>query len=144
MVQDAALAQPARTLSPPGLQVPASGNGYFFTPGPSGQILVFWAHLRPRQIREYFLANYQTGDVQQVAKEILSVTVSAHSIFGIVNASQQDGVGDFVLRDLDKGVDTLYAQSVAWDALLSGTDCLRRGPLTSCAAGRRPIVLACG
>jgi hypothetical protein len=121
MVQDAALAQPARTLSPPGLQVPASGNGYFFTPGPSGQILVFWAHLG-RANSDLFFANYQTGDVQQVAKEILSVTVSAHSIFGIVNASQQDGVGDFVLRDLDKGVDTLYAQSVAWDALLSGTD----------------------
>lgn len=123
MVQDVALELPARTISPPGLQVPVGGgnSGYFFTPGPSGQILVFWAHLG-RATSDLFFADYQTGDVRQVAKEILSVSISAHSLFGIVNASQQDDVGDFVYRDLDRGVDTLYAHSVAWDALLAGAD----------------------
>jgi hypothetical protein len=119
MIQDAELTQPARSLSTPGLQVPA--NGYFFTPGPSGPILVFWAHLG-RANSDLFFADYLTGDMHLVAKQILSVSISAHNLFGILNASQQDGVGDLVYRDLDKNQDTVYAQAVAEDALLSGQD----------------------
>jgi hypothetical protein len=48
-----------------------------------------------------------------IAKSILSVSISAHSLFGILNMSQQDGVGDLVLRNIDTGVDLRYAQAVA-------------------------------
>jgi len=80
--------------------------------------------------------------VRQVAKEILSVSISAHSLFGIVNASQQDDVGDFVYRDLDRGVDTLYAHSVAWDALLAGADFTTSWTAYIVRGRRRPIVRA--
>jgi hypothetical protein len=36
--------------------------------------------------------------------------------------SQQDAVGDLVYRDLDKGVDTLYAQAVSEAVHLGGSD----------------------
>ena len=51
--------------------------------------------------------------LRQIAKSIFSVSVSAHTLFGILNMSQQDGVGDLVLRDIDHGTDIRYAQGVA-------------------------------
>jgi hypothetical protein len=51
----------------------------------------------------------------------MSVSISAHSLFGILNMSQQDGVGDLVYRDFDKGVDTLYANAVFDVAEQGGT-----------------------
>ena len=48
-----------------------------------------------------------------MAKSIISVSISAHSLFGILNVSQQDSVGDLVYMDFDKGVQTLYAHAVS-------------------------------
>ncbi len=120
--------QPATMVSPPGLLVNAQhGAAYFFTSGDNGQLLVFWAHLG-RSTSDLYFADYTEGllptNLRLIAKSILSVSVSAHTLFGIVNMSQQDGVGDLVYRDIDTGTDTLYAQAVL-DATScpSGHDC---------------------
>jgi hypothetical protein len=117
MFQDADLTSQEPTMvSPPGLQVNAqNGKSYFFTEGDKGQVLVFWAHLGSATSDLYF-ADFQAGalptGLRLIAKSILSVSISAHSLFGILNMSQQDGVGDLVYRDIDKGVDVRYAQAV--------------------------------
>ena len=118
MFQDADLTdQPPTMVSPPGLLVSAQNQAsYFFTDGDKGQILVFWAHLG-RASSDLFFADYPGGalptGLRQIAKSIFSVSVSAHTLFGILNMSQQDGVGDLVLRDIDHGTDLRYAQAVA-------------------------------
>ena len=118
MFQDADLTTQSPTMvSPPGLLVSAQSQAsYFFTEGDKGQILVFWAHLG-RASSDLFFADYPGGalptGLRQIAKSIYSVSVSAHTLFGILNMSQQDGVGDLVLRDIDHGTDLRYAQAVA-------------------------------
>jgi hypothetical protein len=119
MFQDAELTtHPPTMVSPPGLLVNAQdGPSYFFTDGDqSKDLLVFWAHLG-RASSDLFFADYPGGalptGLRQIAKSIFSVSVSAHILFGILNMSQQDGVGDLVLRDIDHGTDIRYAQAVA-------------------------------
>jgi hypothetical protein len=118
MFQDADLTTQAPAMvSPSGLLVSAqNGQDYFFTDGDKGKILVFWAHLG-RAASDLIFADYSDGalptGLRVIAKAILSVSISAHSLFGIVNMSQQDGVGDLVFRNIDTGDDIRYAQAVA-------------------------------
>jgi hypothetical protein len=127
MFQDADLTTQAPTMvSPSGLLLNAqNGASYFFTDGDKGSLLVFWAHLG-RASSDLYFADYQTGalptGLRLIAKSILSVSISAHSLFGIVNMSQQDGVGDLVYRNIDKGVDTVYAHGVSDSAERGGAD----------------------
>jgi hypothetical protein len=127
MFQDADLTTQAPTMvSPPGLLVNAqNGASYFFTDGDKGPLLVFWAHLG-RASSDLYFADYQAGTLptglRLIAKSILSVSISAHSLFGILNMSQQDGVGDLVYRNIDKGVDTVYAHGVSDSAERGGSD----------------------
>lgn len=108
--------QPPTMVSPPGLLVNVkNGPAYFFTSGDNGPLLVFWAHLG-RSTSDLYFADYTEGslptNLRLIAKSILSVSVSAHTLFGVLNMSQQDGVGDLVYRNIDTGTDTLYAQAV--------------------------------
>ena len=127
MFQDADLTtQPPAMVSPAGLLVNArNGASYFFTDGDNGEILVFWAHLG-RASSDLYFADYAGGGLptglRLMAKSILSVSISAHNLFGILNMSQQDGVGDLVYRDFDKGVDTLYAHAVIDASEYGGSD----------------------
>jgi hypothetical protein len=115
MFQDADRTDQAPVMvSPPGLLVNVkNGPAYFFTE--NGALLVFWAHLG-RSTSDLYFADYAEGalptNLRLIAKSILSVSVSAHTLFGVLNMSQQDGVGDLVYRDIDTGKDTLYAQAV--------------------------------
>jgi hypothetical protein len=127
MFQDAELAAPPILVSPPGLLVNAqSGPAYFFTDGDNGKLLIFWAHLG-RESSDLYFADYTGGsppiaNLRIMAKSILSVSVSAHSLFGIVDMSQQDAVGNLVLRNFDLGTDRLYSQAVSEAAELGGAD----------------------
>jgi len=127
MFQDADLTADAATMvSPPGLLVSAqNGQDYFFTDGDKGQLLVFWAHLG-RASSDLYFADYPGGDLptglRLIAKSIYSVSISAHSLFGILNMSQQDGTGDLVYRNIDTGVDRLYAQAVSESTVKGGAD----------------------
>jgi hypothetical protein len=126
MFQDALVKSPASMVSPPGLVTSAQGGAsYFFTDGDAGKVLVFWAELG-RATSDLYFADYQPGGLptglRLVAKAIMSVSISAHSLFGIVNMSQQDGVGDLVFRDLDRGTETLYAHAVSDAAGAGGAD----------------------
>ncbi len=118
MFQDADLTtEPAAMVSPPGLLLSTrNGASYFFTEGDDGPILVFWSHLG-RASSDLYFADCPGGalptGLRLVAKSILSVSISAHNLFGILNMSQQDGVGDLVWRNIDTGVDIRYAQAVA-------------------------------
>jgi hypothetical protein len=89
---------------------------YFFTGGEPPKLLAFWAHLG-RAGSDLYFADYQAGslptNLRLMAQSIMSVSVSAHSLFGIVNVSQQDDVGDLVYRDFDQGTQTRYAQAVS-------------------------------
>jgi len=133
MYQDADQVEQAPTMiSPPGLVVNAQyGASYFFTDGDVdtngdvAKILVFWAHLG-RASSDLYFADHVDGSLPSglrlIAKSILSVSISAHTLFGILNMSQQDGVGDLVLRDIDTGTDTLYSQAVSDSAVMPGSD----------------------
>ena len=127
MFQDADLTDQEPTMvSPSGLLVNAqNGPSYFFTDGDNGPILVFWAHLG-RASSDLYFADYPGGTLptglRLIAKSIFSVSISAHSLFGILNVSQQDGVGDLVYMDLDKGVQTLYAHAVFDSTERGGSD----------------------
>jgi hypothetical protein len=126
MFRDSELKEPASMVSPPGLLVNAqNAASYFFTDGDAGKILVFWAHLG-RASSDLYFADYARGSLptglRLIAKSILSVSISAHTLFGIINMSQQDGVGDLVYRDIDKGTDILYSHAVADAAEHGGSD----------------------
>ena len=126
MFQDSELQHPASMVSPSGLLVSAqNGPGYFVTDPNTAPLLVFWAHLG-RASSDLYFADYRRGRVptrlRPIAKAILSVSISAHTLFGIVNMSQQDGVGDLVFDDIDKGEETLYAHAVAEAAENGGED----------------------
>jgi hypothetical protein len=116
MFQDAEdFSQPPIMVSPPGLLAYAQGSApYFFAE--DGKLLIFWAHLG-RENSDLYFADYTTGgpptNLRVMAKSILSVSVSMHSLFGIVNMSQQDAVGDLVLRDFDSGSERRYSQAVS-------------------------------
>ncbi len=117
MFQDADLVGPPLMVSPPGLLVGAlNGASYFFTDGDSGKVLVFWAHLG-RASSDLYFADYAGNgpptNIRLMAKAILNVSISTHSLFGIANMSQQDGVGDLVYLDFDRGTKVVYAQAVA-------------------------------
>jgi len=127
MFQDADQTQtPANLVSPSGLLVGAqNGASYFFADGDAGKVLVFWAHLG-RASSDLYFADYASGslltNLRLMAKAILSVSISAHSLFGILNMSQQDGVGDLVYEDFDRGTQTLYAHAVVDAAEHGGSD----------------------
>jgi hypothetical protein len=128
MFQDADLtSDPPVMVSPSGLLLNTQNGGmpYFFTDGDKGPILVFWAHLGRASSDLYFM-DYQSGalptGLRLIAKSIFSVSISAHSLFGILNMSQQDSVGDLVYMDLDKGVQTLYAHAVSDATERGGSD----------------------
>jgi hypothetical protein len=115
--------EPPTMVSPPGLLVGAQGQAsYFFTEdgtnpdGSTKRVLIFWARLG-RASSDLFFADYTEGalptNVRLMAKAILSVSVSPHGLLGVVDMSQQDGVGDLVQRDFDLGAQTLYAQAVS-------------------------------
>jgi hypothetical protein len=114
-------------VSPSGLLLNTQNSGppYFFTAGDNGPLLVFWAHLG-RASSDLYFADYPGGSLptglRLIAKSIFSVSISAHSLFGILNVSQQDSVGDLVYMDLDKGVQTLYAHAVSDATELGGSD----------------------
>jgi hypothetical protein len=116
MFQDAELQGPATMVSPSGLLVGAQhGASYFFTDGDAGKVLVFWAHLG-RASSDLYFSDWAPGglpsNLRLMAKAILSVSISAHTLFGVVNMSQQDGVGDLVYLDFDRGTQTLYSHAV--------------------------------
>jgi hypothetical protein len=125
MFQDAELGASAVMVSPPGLLVSADDRDYFFTEGEAGPVLVFWARLG-RASSDLYFADYAPGvpptNLRLIAKAIFSVSVSTHTLFGIINVSQQDGVGDLVLRDIDRGTDILYSHAVADASELAGPD----------------------
>ena len=126
MFQDAALAAPATMVSPSGLLVGAQGgSSFFFTDGDKGKVLVFWAHLG-RASSDLYFADYTDGslptNLRLMAKAILSVSISTHTLFGVVNMSQQDGVGDLVRRDFDHGTERLYAHAVSEAAEYGGAE----------------------
>lgn len=126
MFQDAESPETDTMVSPAGLILNTSnGAPYFFLPKDSPRILAFWAHLG-RASSDLYFADWHAGELptnlRLVAQSIMSVSVSEHSLFGILNVSQQDGVGDLVYRDLDKGTDVRYAQAVADAAQLAGDD----------------------
>ncbi len=133
MFQDADLAHPPVEVSPPGVLVGAPNGhpSYDFMcaeespcPDPAPLIYYFWGHLGRASADLYFV-DYQSGsqssspptNLRLVARSIVSVSISPHSLFGILNLSQQDDVGDLVYRDLDTGIDRLFAQSVSDDAM---------------------------
>lgn len=123
MFQDADLAAPGQMVSPPGLVLSVrNGAPYFFTG--ADKILAFWAHLG-RASSDLYFADYDgislPTNLRLIAQSIMSVSVSEHNLFGIVNVSQQDGVGDLVYRDIDTGKDTRYAQAVSDAAQLGGS-----------------------
>ena len=126
MFQDAELSQPPIMVSPPGLLVSADqGPAYFFTEGDNGPVLVFWSRLG-RASSDLYFADYP-GDglptnLRRMAEAILSVSISVHSLFGIVDMSQQDGVGDLVYMNFDTGTDIFYAHAVSEAAQLGGDD----------------------
>jgi hypothetical protein len=107
--------QPAAMVSPPGLVLSIQGQPPYFFTG-DDDVLGFWAHLG-RAGSDLYFADYQAGtlptNLRLVAQSIMNVGVSAHSLFGIVNVSQQDNVGDLVYRDLDLGTEIRYAQGVS-------------------------------
>jgi hypothetical protein len=115
MFQDADLKQPAAMVSPPGLVLSIQGQAPYFFTG-ADNVLGFWAHLG-RASSDLYFADYQAGtlptNLRLVAPAIMNVSVSAHGLFGIVNVSQQDNVGDLVYRDFDLGTDIRYAQGVS-------------------------------
>jgi hypothetical protein len=107
---------PATMVSPSGLLVEAQNRASYQFFGDKGEILMFWAHLG-RASSDLYFADYQGGTLptglRLIAKSIQNVSVSEHSLIGILNMSQQDYVGDFVYRDIDTGMNTLYAQAVS-------------------------------
>jgi hypothetical protein len=127
MFQDAELTSPASMISPPGLLVSADRQDYFFADDDGGQVLVFWARLG-RASSDLYFADYAPGtrtlptNLRLIARAILSVSISTHTLFGIIDMSQQDGVGDLILRDIDQGTDILYSHAVAEAAELGGPD----------------------
>lgn len=148
MFQDAVNTDlPPTMISPPGLLVTTqNGAGYRFipkddTPGDTRddsekpQIFAFWAHFG-RASADLYFADLEGGEsgalptgLRLIARAIQSVSISEHEILGVMNMSQQDGVGDFIDRDLDKGVDRLFAQAVSQVAVRGGAT-----PSTSYAA----------
>jgi hypothetical protein len=148
MLQDAVNTDlPPTMISPPGLLLTTQrGASYRFitkddTPDDTRddsekpQILAFWAHFGRASADLYFtdLAGGESGalptGLRLIARAIQSVSISEHDIFGVLNMSQQDGVGDFVDRNLDKGVDRLFAHAVSQVAVRGGAT-----PSTSYAA----------
>ena len=124
MFRDALLHDPPVMVSPSGLLVGAQGSAsYFFTDvdpddGEAGEkVLVFWAHLG-RASSDLYFADYANDgtlptNIRVMAQAILNVSISTHSLFGVVNMSQQDSVGDLVYLDFDRGTKILYAQGVS-------------------------------
>lgn len=116
LFQDAELQGPPSMVSPPGLLVETRRQNFFFTEVDEGWLLVFWAHLG-RSSSDLYFADYDgkglPTNLRLMAHAILNVSISPRGLFGVVNMSQQDGVGDLVLMDFEKGTRILYAQAVS-------------------------------
>ena len=84
-------------------------------------IFVFWAYL-VRGSRDLYFANHETGELKVVARSIGNVSVDSQRIFGTVNESEQDLVGDLVVDDVqDSGGRTLahaVGEATAWSGLV--------------------------
>jgi hypothetical protein len=114
MAQDAELTSQPRRISPPGLDIPldpTSGQPFFMLDGDK-QVLVFWARFGHNTSDLYF-ADVETGQLRLVAQSIRNVSVAPDGYFGIVNVSQQDLVGDLVLKDLVHDKTRVLSQAVA-------------------------------
>lgn len=116
MVQDADFRAPPRQLSPRGLLV--SEAGFFFLNDEARQVLVFWGHFGPA-LSDLYFGNHETLDVRHVAEGISEVSVTTRRLVGIVRTSQQDLVGDLVIKDLDTDKETIIAYRVS-DAAIWG------------------------
>jgi hypothetical protein len=114
MAQDAELTSPPRRISPPGLDIPLdpqSGRPFFMSDDDKA-VLVFWARFGHNTSDLYF-ADVDTGQLRLVAPSIRNVTVAPDGYFGIINVSQQDLVGDLVLKDLVHDKTRVLSQAVA-------------------------------
>lgn len=114
MAQDAELTSPPRRISPPGLDIPLdpqSGRPFFMIDD-GKPVLVFWARFGHNTSDLYF-ADVETGKLRLVAQSIRNVSVAPDGYFGIVNVSQQDLVGDLVLKDLVDDKTRVLSQAVA-------------------------------
>lgn len=121
IVRDADLVTEPRQLSTPGMTV--EEGHLFFIEGPSTDagasfILVFWANV-VRGTSDLFFANHETGELKVVAGAIGSVSVDSQRIFGTVNESAQDAVGDLVVKDVRDNRERILARAVA-EATQSG------------------------
>jgi len=112
---DQPTSHPRRQLSTDGMSV--RQGAFFFIDGPStdagvSRILVFWASL-VRSAEDVYFANIETGDLQVVANAIGSVEVDSQEIFGTVNVSAQDMVGDLVVKDVQDSGGRTIAHAVS-------------------------------
>jgi hypothetical protein len=125
---DQPVEHPRRRLTTDGMSV--RSGAFLFIDGPTtdagvSQILVFWAGL-VRSGEDIYFANYETGDLQVVANSIGNVEVGNNEIFGTVNISAQDLVGDLVVKDVQDSGGRTIAHAVAeakrwWDSTASLT-----------------------
>jgi hypothetical protein len=122
MVQDSDLVNPPRQLSTPGMTLEADRPSFFPIDAPSidggpSYSFVFWGYLVRGDYDLYF-ANHETGELKVVARSIGNVSVDSQRIFGTVNESAQDLVGDLVVQDVrDSGGRTLahaVGEATAW------------------------------
>jgi len=120
------LDDPPQIVSPPGLILVIRCQPPYFPIG-NNDGFAFWAHLG-RGASDLYFMDYPGGglptNVRLIARSIMSVSVSAESLFGIINVSQQDDVGDLVLRDIVHGKDTRYSQAVSDASESLGSDLL--------------------
>jgi hypothetical protein len=135
MLQDAELTAPPRRLSPPGLQ--AGEDGYFFIHDQGKPVLVFWAQFG-RNTSDLYFADVDSGEVRLVSQSIRDVSVTPDRVFGIVNISQQDLVGDLVLQDLRQQHTRVLAHAVARAALRDDAD-PRQAKVAFVVRGRVPM-----
>jgi hypothetical protein len=106
---------PRRQLSADGMSV--RKGAFFFIDGPTTdagvtRILVFWASI-VRSAEDIYFANDETGDLKVVANAIGNVEVDDHEIFGTVNESAQDMVGDLVVKNVQDSGGRTVAHAVA-------------------------------
>lgn len=129
------LSAPPRLFSPPGT---STRSGFFdFTIGDRGEFLYFWVHLG-RGTWDLYFYFFDTNELRLVTRSILQVTVSEHSIFGILNASQQDQSGDLVHRNLDTGAEVFYSHAVVTAVIGGETDAAPERKVLYLVRGRAP------
>ena len=125
MVQDSDLVNPPRQLSAPGMTLEAVSRPNFFpidgpsTNGGASYSFVFSAYI-VRGSRDLYLVNHETGELKVVARSIGNVSVDSQRIFGTVNESTQDLVGDLVVDDVQDSGGRTVAHAVGEATMWSG------------------------